>query len=129
QKLQVGIVEKEVSFNQDVKCIQPIEEIIDPWFLLFWFKSEERNLLNKVENTGIGAGKLDTSVLKNLVIHVPPKNERDQLNSIFKSIQNKIELNRQMNQTLEAMAQALFKSWFVDFDPVMDNLLAGQAGA
>src|SRR5690554_5985568 len=37
QKLQVGIVEKEVSFNQDVKCIQPIEEIIDPWFLLFWF--------------------------------------------------------------------------------------------
>jgi type I restriction enzyme, S subunit len=39
-------------------------------------------------------------------------------------LDDKIELNRQMNQTLEAMAQALFKSWFVDFDPVLDNALA-----
>ncbi len=38
-------------------------------------------------------------------------------------LDDKIELNRQMNQTLEAMAQALFKSWFVDFDPVLDNAL------
>jgi type I restriction enzyme S subunit len=75
QKLQVGIVKRDVSFNQDVKCLQPNEEIIDPWFLLFWFKSEEKNLLNKVESTGIGAGKLDTSVLKQLLIKVPPIQE------------------------------------------------------
>src|SRR5690606_4312793 len=43
---------------------------------------------------------------------------------ILGTLDDKIELNRQMNQTLEAMAQALFKSWFVDFDPVMDNALA-----
>jgi type I restriction enzyme, S subunit len=124
QKLQVGIVERDVSFNQDVKCLQPNEEIIDSWFLLFWLKSEEKNLLNKVESTGIGAGKLDTLVLKNLLINVPPIHERKKLNEIFKAIQTKIELNRQMNQTLEAMAQALFKSWFVDFDPVLDNAMA-----
>jgi type I restriction enzyme S subunit len=124
QKLQVGIVERDVSFNQDVKCLQPNEEIIDSWFLLFWFKSEEKNLLNKVESTGIGAGKLDTSVLKELLIKVPPIHERIKLNEIFKSIQGKIELNRQLNQTLDSMAQALFKSWFIDFDPVMDNALA-----
>lgn len=124
QKIQVGILEKDVSFNQDVKCLQPIEKFIDPWFLLFWFKSEEKNLLNIVESTGIGAGKLDTQVLQNLIVRVPPKIERERLNNIFKSIQEKIELNQQMNQTLEAMAQALFKSWFVDFDPVMDNALA-----
>ncbi|MDP0563363.1 MAG: hypothetical protein QS721_13980 [Candidatus Endonucleobacter sp. (ex Gigantidas childressi)] len=40
------------------------------------------------------------------------------------SLDNKIQLNRQTNQTLEQMAQALFKSWFVDFDPVIDNALA-----
>lgn len=43
---------------------------------------------------------------------------------ILGSLDDKIELNRQMNETLEAMAQALFKSWFVDFDPVIDNALA-----
>ena len=123
QKLQVGIVERDVAFNQDVKCLQANEEIIDPWFLLFWFKSEEKNLLNKVESTGIGAGKLDTPILKDLLIKVPPINERRKLNEFFKAIQGKIELNRKMNQTLEAMAQAIFKSWFVDFDPVIDNAI------
>ena len=43
---------------------------------------------------------------------------------ILGSLDDKIELNLQMNETLEAMAQALFKSWFVDFDPVIDNALA-----
>lgn len=43
---------------------------------------------------------------------------------ILRALDNKIELNRQTNQTLESMAQALFKSWFVDFDPVIDNALA-----
>ena len=43
---------------------------------------------------------------------------------ILGSLDDKIELNRRMNETLEAMAQALFKSWFVDFDPVIDNALA-----
>lgn len=42
---------------------------------------------------------------------------------ILGTLDDKIELNRQMNETLEAMAQALFKSWFVDFDPVIDNAL------
>ena len=44
----------------------------------------------------------------------------------MKSLDDKIELNRKMNETLEAMAQALFKSWFVDFDPVIDNALAAD---
>ena len=43
---------------------------------------------------------------------------------ILGTLDDKIELNRQMNTTLEAMAQAMFKSWFVDFDPVIDNALA-----
>jgi type I restriction enzyme S subunit len=50
--------------------------------------------------------------------------EQKAIAHILGSLDDKIELNRQMNQTLEAMAQALFKSWFVDFDPVIDNTLA-----
>ncbi|MCG6200998.1 restriction endonuclease subunit S [Psychromonas antarctica] len=48
----------------------------------------------------------------------------DEIANIGAAIDDKIELNRQTNQTLEQMAQALFKSWFVEFDPVFDNLLA-----
>lgn len=49
---------------------------------------------------------------------LPPVSEQRQILHILESIDRKIELNRKMNETLEAMARALFKSWFVDFDPV-----------
>ncbi len=62
-------------------------------------------------------------------LKIPSIPEQKAIAHILGTLDDKIELNRQMNQTLEAMAQALFKSWFVDFDPVMDNLPAGQAGA
>jgi len=54
----------------------------------------------------------------------PPLPEQKAIAHILGSLDDKIELNRQMNATLEGMAQALFKSWFVDFDPVIDNALA-----
>lgn len=55
---------------------------------------------------------------------LPPIGEQKSIAHILGSLDAKIELNRKMNQTLESMAQALFKSWFVDFDPVFDNALA-----
>ena len=124
QKIPVGIAETDVSFNQDVKAIMGIETIDLQWFLLFWFMSNEAKLLNMVENTGIGAGKLDTKLLQDMRIHIPPLKERQTIVLFLKALDDKIELNRQMNATLEGMAQALFKSWFVDFDPVIDNALA-----
>ena len=57
-------------------------------------------------------------------VKIPPLTEQKAIAHILGSLDDKIELNRQMNETLEAMAQALFKSWFVDFDPVIDNALA-----
>lgn len=50
--------------------------------------------------------------------------EQKEIAHILGTLDDKIELNRQMNETMEAMSQALFKSWFVDFDPVIDNALA-----
>lgn len=54
----------------------------------------------------------------------PPLPEQKAIAHILGTLDDKIELNRQMNETLEQMAQALFKSWFVDFDPVIDKALA-----
>jgi len=58
----------------------------------------------------------------------PPVEEQRRISAVLGALDDKIELIRKMSQTLEATAQALFKSWFVDFDPVIDNALrAGNA--
>ena len=63
-----------------------------------------------------------------LKLNLPPLTEQKAIAHILGSLDDKIELNRRMNETLEAMAQALFKSWFIDFDPVLDNaVVAGNA--
>lgn len=55
---------------------------------------------------------------------IPSLGTQEKIAGFLWAIQNKFDLNRQTNQALESMAQALFKSWFVDFDPVIDNALA-----
>ena len=55
---------------------------------------------------------------RSLPVPVPPLSEQKAIAHILGTLDDKIELNRQMNETLEAMARAIFKSWFVDFDPV-----------
>lgn len=123
QKIQVGLAASDLAFNQDVKCLIPKKEYIEPWYLLLWFKANETKLLSMVENTGIGAGKLDTKLLQSMSLEIPQFVERQRILYFGKALLDKITLNRQINQTLEQMAQALFKSWFVDFDPVIDNAL------
>ncbi|HEE9988611.1 TPA: restriction endonuclease subunit S [Citrobacter freundii] len=84
--------------------------------------------LGKVENTGIGAGKLDTKILQDLDVPVPPKAELLRLELFSKALDDKIILNQNINHTLEQMAQALFKSWFVDFEPVKAKMAVLEAG-
>ena len=64
---------------------------------------------------------LNTSILKELPLRLPSKNEQDRLVNILKSLDDKIEVNRRINDYLEQQAQALFKSWFVDFEPFRDQ--------
>lgn len=61
---------------------------------------------------------LKTEILKNHRVNIPPLAEQKRISGILGALDDKIELNRRMNETLEQMAKALFKSWFVDFDPV-----------
>ena len=74
--------------------------------------------------SGSAQPQLPIRDIKRVEIKVPSVTEQKTIAHILGTLDDKIELNRQMNETLEAMAQALFKSWFVDFDPVIDNALA-----
>ncbi len=127
QKIPVGIVMNEVSYNQDVKRIK-VKDNLNPWFLLYWFIGNEKTLLRKVDVTGIGAGKFDTDFLQNYPISLPSLKEQKIIVDIVKSLDDKIHLNNQLNKTLESIAQALFKSWFIDFDPVRAKIEARQEG-
>lgn len=125
KRIPVGIAVREVSFNQDVKALCA-KNGLDKNFLYFWLSGNEQMLLSKVENTGIGAGKLDTNVLKNLPILLPPLPEQRRIAHVLGTLDDKIENNRKTAKTLEAMAQAIFQSWFVDFDPVRAKM-AGES--
>ncbi len=117
QYVPICITTKPVTFNQDVKALVA-KPTLDPFFLFYSLLANSEKIHNLVEFTGIGAGKLDTTRLKSILIPTPSLNEQLAISRIFISLDDKIELNRQMNETLEAMARAIFKSWFVDFDPV-----------
>jgi type I restriction enzyme S subunit len=60
---------------------------------------------------------LNTAILSDVPVRLPPYHEQKTIADVLSALDDKIELNRHMNQTLETTAQALFKSWFVDFDP------------
>jgi type I restriction enzyme, S subunit len=117
KRIPVGIATRDVAFNQDVKSLRA-KNGINSTFLYYWLNAHEPMLLSKVEDTGIGAGKLDTAVLKALPVEVPPVEEQRAIVHILGTLDDKIELNRKKNETLEAMARTLFKAWFVDFEPV-----------
>lgn len=74
--------------------------------------------------TGTTIKNVSLKSMREFSFQIPPLPEQKAIAHILGFLDDKIELNRQMNETLEAMAQALFKSWFVDFDPVIDNALA-----
>lgn len=68
--------------------------------------------------TGSTFPKLTKTNLNRIELSIPPMNEQYAIAHILGTLDNKIELNRRMNETLESIARALFKSWFIDFDPV-----------
>ena len=76
--------------------------------------------------TGTTVLGIKQSELRKISLILPPLPEQKAIASILSSLDDKIELNQQMNQTLEAMARAIFKSWFVDFDPVRAKMAGKQ---
>ena len=102
--------------NQSVLVIKPNPLIINPYFLYFNIDSRYNELRQLSDGTST-RGSLSGKILKDLKIYLPPLNEQQKIASILKSLDDKIEVNRKINENLEQQAQALFKSWFVDFEP------------
>ncbi|POP45653.1 restriction endonuclease [Superficieibacter electus] len=110
-----------VSQSQMKLTVNPKQA--DAYFIYTYFRTNEAKAL--IENNAIvgGVPHINLGILKEFKLRLPPLSDQKRISEVSKSIDNKINLNCQINQTLEQMSQTLFKSWFVDFDPVIDNAL------
>lgn len=100
-----------------VAVIHP-KSIIEPHWIAFCLRSPlSRNLLISRANTTVQT-TINLKDLRALPVPIPPEAERLRIAELLSVLDDRITLLRETNQTLEAIAQALFKSWFVDFDPV-----------
>ena len=121
-RIPVCYVVSDVAYNQDVKnIVLKTEDVTSIKFLYYWLYGNKELLSSMLETTGIGAGKIDTKRFLNLSINLPSQKEQTRYIHLMDLLFDKIELNRRINANLEAQAQALFRSWFVDFEPFRDG--------
>jgi type I restriction enzyme S subunit len=117
---QCAIAPKEVEGFNVVRAVGvfTVKEGVSPRYVMYAVQSPpaQRHIMS-VCNTTVQT-TLNLGDLKVLPLRVPPLPEQKAIAHILGTLDDKIELNRKTNETLEAMAKALFKSWFVDFDPV-----------
>lgn len=117
---QVSILnDGEVGFGSTEYIVfRAKEEIADKDYLYYLVCSPEvRELAIKSMVGSSGRQRVQTDVVKNLEINVPPLVEQEKIGSLLKLFDDKIALNDRINKNLEQQAQALFKSWFLDYEP------------
>ncbi|QEF98793.1 Type I restriction modification DNA specificity domain protein [Stieleria maiorica] len=107
-----------VCLGQRMVLIRPNPELVDFRFLRHWLNSPVMAAHIHGYRDGSVAERLNLPTIRALPTLIPPLQEQRAIASILGTLDDKIELNRRMNETLESMARAIFKSWFVDFDPV-----------
>jgi type I restriction enzyme, S subunit len=93
---------------------------LEPLFLYYWLTSQDGQdyLFSRVSQVGVPQIQRPLTTLREATIPLPPIQEQRAIAHILGTLDDKIEINRRMNETLEAMARALFESWFVEFDAV-----------
>ena len=98
---------------------------------IYWFLAQDHiveYLHSIAENSTSAYPSIRPRDLEELVLSLPSLSEQRAIAHILGTLDDKIELNRRMNETLEEMARALFKSWFVDFDPVRAKMEGRDTG-
>jgi restriction endonuclease S subunit len=116
-----------VCLGQRMVQIRPDKNKLDFKFLRHWLNSGTMVKHIHGFRDGSVAERLNMSTIRALPVILPALKEQKAIAAVLSAFDDKIELNRQMNATLEEMARALFKSWFVDFDPVRRNMAGGPA--
>ncbi|MBL8541997.1 MAG: restriction endonuclease subunit S [Betaproteobacteria bacterium] len=105
--------------GQRLVLLRPNRKRAEPRYLLYALQSKAvQHEIGVNEGTGSTVSNLRIPLLESLPIPTRPLSEQRAIAHILGTLDDKIELNRRMSETLEGMARALFKSWFVDFDPV-----------
>ncbi|SGZ02068.1 restriction endonuclease subunit S [Moritella viscosa] len=125
---QTGLIKSHYNYTRYLLSSNQMRLRVDtavalPEYVYYWVSSQKaiHKLIKDSECTGVP--KINLAYLKSFPIDLPSIEVQQNIIDVLKSLNSKIELNRQTNQTLEKMAQTLFKNWFVDFDPVLNNLL------
>ena len=115
---RVAVVDREgICINQSVALIRPNARII-PDFLKYLLFSPHYQKVMEGDSDGSTIKHIYITRVDKMQVAVPPVEEQKKFLEVIKGIDDRITLLRETNTTLEAIAQALFKSWFVDFDPV-----------
>ncbi|MFC4878294.1 restriction endonuclease subunit S [Microbulbifer halophilus] len=111
-----------ISSNQMRLRVDPEKAL--PEYVYYWVSSKWAIQKIKQDSEFTGVPKINLEYLKKFAIRIPPLSQQTAIAKILGYLDKKIELNYQINQTLEQMAQAVFKSWFVDFEPVKAKMAA-----
>lgn len=117
---QVAILKNEAQFclGQRLFALRANPDILDPGYLFYALQSRTMQQRMHARATGTTAQGIRQSELLRVDIDLPPLPSQRAIAHTLGSLDDKIELNRRMNETLEAIARTLFESWFVNFDPV-----------
>ncbi len=113
-------LEQPFLVNQRVGILRPLRsDAVCPRFFAYLLAADPyQDEFIAIATSSGGQANLSASQIKRAPLLLPPLSTQEAIAHILGTIDDKIELNRKMNETLEQMARALFKSWFVDFDPV-----------
>ena len=119
---------RKVALAQRVITLRGKPDVLDNTFLKFLLQSNPVQEELRSRGTGTTVVGIRQSELRKVSLTLPPLAEQKAIAAVLGALDDKIELNRRMNATLEALARALFQSWFVDFDPVRAKLDPDRSG-
>jgi len=118
----------EATVDTHVTIVRPNDTIVDPHYFGFLMRSIQHKI-ERLASGSTGQTELRRTALSNIKVKlVDDLDIQRSIASQLTVLDKKIHLNQQTSETLEAMAQAIFKSWFVDFDPVRAKIKARSAG-
>ncbi|MDY0105881.1 MAG: restriction endonuclease subunit S [Giesbergeria sp.] len=122
---QVGLIPESSKYEQYVVSQSQLKmsfdtEKVDPYYVYYFLRSPlgQSRLLANTSQVGVPAIAQALTTIRQLQIPLPPRDSQTEITATLRALDDRISLLRETNATLEAIAQALFKSWFVDFDPV-----------
>lgn len=123
-----SIQHEHIRINSGMVIFRARDHELYPRYFYMFLRSSMFHAQVESLRTGSAQPQLPIRDINRVEIPIPPFKEQQAIAHILGTLDNKIELNRRMNRTLEAMAQAIFKSWFVDFDPVRAKAAGRDSG-